>query len=206
MKEIRVFEPNEKSSNIDCLIDSEELSSFLDRNGYSDKDVSRGMVFDSESNMVKSLEIHRTYAKNQVIDDSGLLDETITRDGCVIDLFYSKKLLDNLWFYYRKSDREITFTSKSIEDIYNTINNVYGSIDRFVHEQRIKPDKVVLAEKEDDGVIIVACENGNFIDIQKVPTDNYSYNRFKDYIAKKIDNKTSKRLKLSNKNNGKEVN
>ena len=199
MKEIKVFEPKEKSSNIDCLVDSKELSSFLDRNGYSVRNISKGMVFDSDSNIVKTLEIHKTYAKNQVIDDNGLLDETITIDGCIIDLFYSKKLLDSLWFYYRKIDKEITFTTKSIEDIYNTINNVYGSIDRFVFEQRIKPDRVVLAEKEDDGVIVVAFENGNFIDIQKVSNDNYSYDKFKDYIAKKIDSKISKSLKLSNK-------
>ena len=199
MKEIKVFEPKEKSSNIDCLVDSKELSSFLDRNGYSVRNIPKGMVFDSDSNIVKTLEIHKTYAKNQVIDDNGLLDETITKDGCIIDLFYSKKLLDSLWFYYRKIDKEITFTTKSIEDIYNTINNVYGSIDRFVFEQRIKPDRVVLAEKEDDGVIVVAFENGNFIDIQKVSNDNYSYDKFKDYIAKKIDSKISKSLKLSNK-------
>ena len=205
MKEIKVIEHKEKSSNIDCLIDSKELSSFLDRNGYSEKDVSKGMVFDPNSNIVKSLEIHKTYAKNQVIDDKGLLDETITRDGCFVNLYYSKELLDNLWFYYRETDKKIAFAPKSIEDIYNTINNVYGSIERFVLEQRIKPDKVVLAEKEDEGMVIVAFENGSFIDIQKIASSSDSYNRFKDYIDRKIENMKSKRLNLSNKNKNKEV-
>ncbi len=205
MKEIKVIEHKEKSSNIDCLIDSKELSSFLDRNGYSEKDVSKGMVFDPNNNIVKSLEIHKTYAKNQVIDDKGLLDATITRDGCFLNLYYSKELLDNLWFYYRETDKKIAFAPKSIEDIYNTINNVYGSIERFVLEQRIKPDKVVLAEKEDEGMVIVAFENGSFIDIQKIASSSDSYNRFKDYIDRKIENMKSKRLNLSNKNKNKEV-
>ena len=204
MKEIKVFELKDDNKELDCLIDHKELSSFLYRNGYSEKDIPKGMVFDPRSNVVKSVEIHKTYAKNQVIDDGGLLDETITRDGCIVNLYYSKRLLDDLWFYYRKIDKEITFTTKSIEDIYNTINNVYGSIDRFVHEQRIKPDRVVVAEKEDDGMVILAFENGNFIDIQKVPCDN-SYNRFKDYTIKKVEEKISKSLKMSKKNNNKEV-
>ena len=205
MKEIKITEQKKKDSNLDCLVDSKELLSFLYRNGYSEVDIPNGMIFDSSSNIVKSLEIHKTYAKNQVIDDSGLLDETITRDGCIVDLYYSKELLDNCWFYYRKADKEIVFNTKSIEDIYHTINNAYGSIDKFVSEQRIKPDKVVLAEKEDDGIIIVAFENGHFIDIQKISDDNNTYNKFKDYTLKKIDNKRSRSLRIAKKNNNREV-
>ena len=40
----------------------------------------------------------------------------------------------------------------------------------------------------------VAFENGNFIDIQKVSSENSSYNKFKDYIAK--NNKTLKISKI----------